>query len=307
MELRHLRYFIAVAETLHFAQAAEQLGISPPTLTVQIQEIERTLQARLFNRSKRAVALTSAGALFLAQARATLQQYDQAVNIGRRAGRGELGRIEVGYVGSAAYSGILQQQIRLFRTRWPEVYVHARELPMRLLPQWLEEGKVDLAMARCPMLLPASLQTHILLRDPFCLALPGEHPLAAAHGRIKPHQLSREKFIVPEQDLGTREVARRGKFVPLSVESPGSLMAVLTQVSLGAGVAVVPVVVTEIVGLPNLVFKPLSGGAIISEVAALFRRDEKSPTVNNFIAQIRQTAPLSRPEPASRRTAGPQA
>ncbi len=303
MELRHLRYFIAVAETLHFAQAAEQLGISPPTLTVQIQEIERTLQARLFNRSKRAVVLTSAGALFLAQARATLQQYEQAVNIGRRAGRGELGRIEVGYVGSAAYSGILQQQVRLFRARWPEVYVHARELPMRLLPQWLEEGKVDLAMARCPMLLPASLQTHILLRDPFCLALPGEHPLAAAHGRIKPRQLSREKFIVPEQDLGTREVARRGKFVPLSVESPGSLMAVLTQVSLGAGVAVVPVVVTEIVGLPNLVFKPLSGDAIISEVAALFRRDEKSPTVNNFIAQIRQTAPLIRHFPGAPQTA----
>ena len=115
MELRHLRYFIAVAEQLHFGQAAEMLGIAPPTLTVQIQQIERTLDAQLFTRTKRSVALTQAGEAFLVEARAALEQFERAVNIGRRAGRGELGRVKLGFVGSAAFSGVLQQQGRAFR------------------------------------------------------------------------------------------------------------------------------------------------------------------------------------------------
>ena len=134
MELRHLRYFIAVAEQLHFTQAAETLGISPPTLTVQIQEIERTLDAQLFTRTKRSVALTPAGDAFLVEARAALEQFERALNTGRRAGRGELGRVNLGFVGSAAFSGVLQQQVRAFREARPHVYIDAREFPMEQLP-----------------------------------------------------------------------------------------------------------------------------------------------------------------------------
>ena len=114
MELRHLRYFVILAEELHFSRAAERLGISPPTLTIQIQEIERTLSAKLFARTKRSVALTSAGEIFLAEARNVLVQFARAENVGRRAGRGEIGRIEIGYVGGAAYSGVLQGQTARF-------------------------------------------------------------------------------------------------------------------------------------------------------------------------------------------------
>src|ERR1700761_6649585 len=120
MELRHLRYFVAVTETLHFGRAAEQLGIAPPTLTVQIQEIERALSARLLARTKRSVALTPAGEAFLAEARSVLAQAARAESVGRRAGRGEIGRIEIGYVGSAAYSGVLQTQAARFRQTWPD-------------------------------------------------------------------------------------------------------------------------------------------------------------------------------------------
>src|ERR1700743_3741138 len=98
MELRHLRYFVAVAETLHFGRAAAQLGIAPPTLTVQIQEIERTLSARLFARTKRSVALTPAGEIFLGEARAVLDQFARAESVGRRAGLGEICRVGVGHV-----------------------------------------------------------------------------------------------------------------------------------------------------------------------------------------------------------------
>lgn len=114
MELRHLRYFVALAEELHFARTAERLNIAPPTLTVQIQEIERTLSARLFVRTKRSVALTPAGEIFLSEARNVLEQFAKAESVGLRAGRGEIGRVEIGYVGSAAFAGVLQDQISRF-------------------------------------------------------------------------------------------------------------------------------------------------------------------------------------------------
>ncbi|MEM5437662.1 LysR substrate-binding domain-containing protein [Paraburkholderia diazotrophica] len=286
MELRHLRYFIAVAERLHFAQAAEALGIAPPTLTVQIQEMERTLQAQLFRRTKRTVALTPAGEAFLAEARETLAQFERTLNAGKRAGRGELGRIHIGYVGSAAFSGVLQKQIRAFRKSRPGVLVQATEHPMGELPALLEEGRVDVAFVRMPVDLPSSLRAHVLARDAFCAALPAEHPLAAAAGPIKARALAGEIFVVPEQDLGTREIARRGRFNPRIVSAPGTLLAVLTQVSVGAGVAIVPNVLTRVVNLPNVVFKTLAGEPVVSEVAAVFRKFEHSPATKKLIEQM---------------------
>jgi DNA-binding transcriptional LysR family regulator len=286
MELRHLRYFIAVAEHLHFAQAAEALGIAPPTLTVQIQEMERTLQAQLFRRTKRSVALTPAGEAFLAEARETLAQFERALNVGQRAGRGELGRIQIGYVGSAAFSGLLQKQIRAFREARPHVLVQAAEYPMPDLPLLLEEGRLDVAFVRMPVELPASLRAHVLARDAFCAALPAEHALATSATPVRARSLSGESFVVPEQGFGTREVGRRGRFTPRIVSAPGTLLAVLTQVSVGAGVAIVPNVLTRVVNLPNVVFKPLAGEPILSEVAAVFRKYEHSPATKKLIEQL---------------------
>ena len=129
MDIRHLRSFVTVAENLHFSRSAEQLGVSAPTLTAQIQEVESLLEARLFNRTKRSVALTPAGEAFLTEARATLEQFERAVNVGQRAGRGQVGRVEIGYVGSAAFFGVLQDQIQRFRNQWPDCAFHAIRPP----------------------------------------------------------------------------------------------------------------------------------------------------------------------------------
>lgn len=291
MELRHLRYFVALAEELHFARAAQRLNIAPPTLTVQIQEIERTLAARLFARTRRSVALTPAGEVFLAEARAVLERFARAESAGRRAGRGEIGRIAIGYVGSAAYSGVLQDQTRRFRAGFPAVEVGAREWPMEPLPGLVADGEVDVGFVRLPMALPRNLRTHVLLRDYFCLALPAGHA-AAREGAVAPERLAGEAFVAPEQGAGTYEVARRGGFAPRIVSAPGSLLAVLTQVSLGMGVAVVPSVVREVVDLPNVVFVRLAGETIASEVAALFRTGEAGPLARNFIRQVVGTPEL---------------
>jgi DNA-binding transcriptional LysR family regulator len=289
MEFRHLRYFIAAAEELHFAKAAERLGIAAPTLTVQIQELERSLHVRLFARAGRSVSLTAAGALFLEEARMVLTQVDRAESVALRAGRGELGRIAVGYVGSAAYAGVLQSQLLSFRAIAPDVEVTVSECPMDTLPRRLEEGDLDVAFVRLPMQIPDSLTTHTLLVDAFCVALPAAHVLAGGSATLLPKALAGELFIVPEQASGTYEVGRRGRFLPQIRSAPGSLLSVLTQVSVGAGVAGV---LRNVVDMPNVRFKSLAGTPITSSVAAIFRRHEPSATIRRFIDTLRGTQPV---------------
>jgi len=293
MELRHLRYFMAVAEELHFARAAERLGITGPTLTVQIQELERSLRARLFVRSRRSVTLTPAGEAFLGEARLAVAQFERAESAGRRAGRGEIGRIELGYVGSAAYSGALQAQVQRFRMARPEVEIVATEYPMDTLPALLEEGRVDVGFVRMPMQLPGALMAHALVHDVFCVALPSRHAQVGGAGPLRARSLAGERFIVPEQPLGTYEVGRRGRFTPRIGGVPGSLVAVLAQVSVGAGIAIVPSVLKDVIDMPGVRFRPLAGKPIASGVAAIFRRQERSAAANAFIQQVRATAALS--------------
>lgn len=289
MELRHFRCVLAVAHSLHFARAAAELGISPPALTKQVQETEQLLGTRLFQRSKRAVSLTAAGELFVLEAARALDQLAQAQDVARRAGRGELGRLEIGYVASAAYSGVLQDQFSRFRVSHPGIHIGAREYAMDALPGLLDQGRVDLAFVRPPLHLPDGLDSVVLLRDRFVLAVQADSPLARL-GMAEPAALAQQAFIVPEQELGTLEVSRRGGFAAQVVSRPGSLVAVLTEVSLGVGCAIVPHSVMASVQLPGVVFRELATPQISSEIAVAFRRHEQAPAARAFIAQLRAVA-----------------
>ncbi|MFA6070565.1 MAG: LysR substrate-binding domain-containing protein [Janthinobacterium sp.] len=289
MELRHFRCVLAVAHSLHFSRAAAELGISPPALTKQVQETEQLLGTRLFQRSKRAVSLTAAGELFVIEATRALGQLAQAQDVARRAGRGELGRLEIGYVASAAYSGVLQDQFSRFRASHPGIHISAREYAMDALPGLLDQGRVDLAFVRPPLHLPDGLDSVVLLRDRFVLAVQADSPLARL-GVIGPAALAQQAFIVPEQELGTLEVSRRGGFAAQVVSRPGSLVAVLTEVSLGVGCAIVPHSVMASVQLPGVVFRELAAPQISSEIAVAFRRHEQAPAARAFIAQLRAAA-----------------
>ncbi|MDR3400430.1 MAG: LysR substrate-binding domain-containing protein [Pandoraea sp.] len=293
MELRHFRYFVTLAQTLHFGRAAQALDIAPPTLTVQIQDIERALGVQLFVRSRRDVRLTPAGEMFLVEAQQVLAQAERAVLAGQRAGRGETGRVEIGYIGSAVYSGVLQTQLATFRQAWPGVIVTAREVPQSELPAMLAENRIDVALVRMPMNLHNRHRAHVLFRDSFCVALPAENALATQAGAVDADALESERFINPEQTLGTYETARRGGFTPTIGSAPGSLVAVLTQVALGEGVAIVPDVLVGATAIPGVVFKPLAGPPIHSEIAAVFRSFEPSLAVSKLIAQITQTAAVT--------------
>ena len=285
MELRHFRCFAAVAENLHFAKAAAQIGISPPALTKQIQEIEQTLAVRLFQRTKRSVSLTSAGEIFWVEVKRTLEQAARAEEAARRAGRGEIGRIEIGYVASASYSGLLQTEVARFRLAYPNVKLNLTEAHMESLPQLVDSGGMDLAFIRPPLNCPEDVVVKELLSERFVVAL-AAHSALAEVGALRPADLVKQRFILPEQPAGAHEIGRRGRFTPELGPSPGGLVAVITLVSLGEGVAMVPSSVIDHICMPGVVYREISGKPIQTGIAAVFRRHEKSPAVRAFIEQI---------------------
>lgn len=288
MELRHVRAFLAVAEELHFARAAERLGIAPPSLTVQIHDLESSLGATLFYRTKRVVRLSPAGEAFLPEAQAVLAQVERAESIGRRAGRGEVGRVEIGYVGSATYAGVLQSHVAAFRRAQPAIEIVCTEHKMDALPDLLVEGHLDLAFVRLPMHLPAALRARVVVRDRFCLAVATTSRWGEGWRgkRVDPAELAQELFVLPEQVAGTLEAGRRGGFTPRLGPRPGSLISVATYVALGSGVAVVPSALPDSVRIPGVIFRELAGKPIVSEIAVLHRHRERHPVVTTLIRQI---------------------
>lgn len=295
LELRHLRCILAVAKHLHFARAAEELGIAPPSLTKQIRDAEHLLQFRLFHRTRRSVSLTDAGAAYLPGAAAVLEQLDDARERGLLAERGQLGRIQIGYVASAVFAGVMRRTLTQFRELHPQIDVQFEEIAMDEIPARLAGRQLDVAYVRPPMSWPEELQATRVHQDEFVVALPEDSPLAAQK-TIAPRQLRHAQFAVPEQESGTLEVARRGRFTPVSMVRPGPLIAVVASVSLGNAVetvAVVPGSLCACVTLPGVVYRPLAGKPIPSEIALLYRRHERSRAVRAFLQYARGTHSLA--------------
>src|SRR3954453_10103995 len=147
MELRHLRYFVAVAEELHFRRAAERLHVSQPPLSQQIRALERELGVTLFERNRRRVELTAAGSALLGEARGILAAVEHAVDLTQRVARGEAGALSVGFVGSAMY-GALPDVVREFRASRPGVELRLRELPTGAALEALAAGGIDVGGVR---------------------------------------------------------------------------------------------------------------------------------------------------------------
>ncbi|MBE9606844.1 LysR family transcriptional regulator [Acetobacteraceae bacterium H6797] len=295
MELRHLRAFVAVAEHLHFAKAAETLGITPPSLTEQIQVLERLLDVRLFRRTKRSVALTDAGKLFLDEARLALAQVERAERIGRQAGRGERGIVEIGFAPSAGYAGVLAASVERYRQEHPEVVLQLHE--MESVPQLeaLATGRLDIGFVRPPLLAPPGVVIATLFQEPIVIALSASHPLAAKE-RIAPADLAGEAFIIPNQGVSesfhhhTTALGEKGGFVPRLAHRGRDLIAVACLVELGMGVAAVPASLQASLTLQRLVYRPLAGPPQMADIAAAFRRNEAAPATQAFITQLRREA-----------------
>ncbi|WP_286784324.1 MULTISPECIES: LysR family transcriptional regulator [Pseudomonas] len=246
MELRHLRYFIAVAEELHFGRAAELLGISQPPLSQQIQALEQELGARLFERTNRRVELSEAGRLFLEEARLVLAQVDKAADVARRAQLGELGEMKIGFTSSAPFSTRIPRAIHAFRQAFPAVHLNLQEMSSKKVADALVDESIEIGLMR-PLPLPDSLRVQELFREPLVAVLNAAHPLAAAGGAgLHLEALAGEPFVFFPRGYGSGlyaqllSLASRAGFSPHFSQEAAEAMTIIGLVAAGLGVSVLP-------------------------------------------------------------------
>jgi DNA-binding transcriptional LysR family regulator len=291
MELRQLRYFAALAEDLHFGKAAARLGIAQPALSQQIKVLEGTFGTKLFLRTQRSVSLTAAGALILEEARQVLAQADRARAVALQAGRGELGVVEVGFVGSATFSGVLANAIFAYRQSWPQVDLRLHEMSIALQLRQLDEKKLDVGFVRSPLLQrPPGLVVQALSSEGMLLAIHESHPLADRPG-LHIRDLADELFIVPSLHPGmgfyahSVAVWREAGFQPRVAQKAPQFSTICSLVAAGLGVALVPESVQRL-QLQYVRYRALAGVTRRSELAVVFRRNEAAPAVRSFLANL---------------------
>ncbi|WP_207882155.1 LysR substrate-binding domain-containing protein [Pseudomonas sp. 30_B] len=288
MELRHLRYFIAVAEELHFGRAAEQLGISQPPLSQQIQALEEEIGARLLERTNRRVALTAAGQLFLTEARLVLQQVDRAVLLARRAHQGEIGELKIGFTASAPFTSTLPRSILAFRQAYPDVHLELQELSSGQAVEALLEERVEVGLIR-PIALPDSLEAVELFSEPLVAVLRADHPLAESNpDGLEIAALADEPFVFFPRSYGTGlynqliALSRQAGFSPRIAQEAGEAMTIIGLVAAGLGVSMLPASFRR-TRVDGVVYRTLLDPGATSSVWLVRRRDEHSPLAQSFI------------------------
>jgi len=245
MELRHLRYFVATAEAQHFTRAAEQLGMAQPPLSQQIRQLEQEVGTPLFDRTGRGVALNDAGRAFLACAQDILRRAEAAVLTARRAARGEVGELTLGFTESASFNGVVTELIRQYRQRYPEVEMTLSQGDSETLVAQLRSGAIDAAFVRPPFALDGGLAFTQLAEEPLVVALPLGHALARRK-RLAPADLVQERFILYSRKSGyglsadIMAACRQHGINPLIGQRAPQLSSAVNLVAAGMGVAIVP-------------------------------------------------------------------
>lgn len=288
MELRHLRYFVAVAEELHFGRAAEVLGISQPPLSQQIQALEQELGVRLFERSNRHVALTDAGRLFLEETRQTLAQVSRSVDVVRRAEQGEIGELQIGFTASAPFVSMIPRAVFAFRQAFPAVHLNLQEMTSSEVSQALVERKLQIGMIR-PLELPAELEAVELLREPLMALLHANHPLAGIEDQgLALAELADEPFVFFPRSYGTGlypqlfSLARQAGFTPRVGQEAHEALTIIGLVAAGLGVSVLPSSFRR-VRIDGVVFRNLLDTDATTAVWLVKRRQERSPLAQAFV------------------------
>ena len=290
IELRHLRYFIAVAEELHFGRAAARLHMSQPPLSHQIRQLEEALGAPLFHRTKRRVQLTDAGQVFLDEARRTLSQVQHAIRAAQRAHRGEIGRLVVGFVYEATV-GILPDILREFRERFPDVELALHEMATAPQLQDLHTRRLDVGFLHPPLDNDA-LQCEILHRVPLVALLPQGHDLASRK-RISLQRMAREPFILQPytRAYGARNQVVRmcqdAGFTPDVVQEAEQIVTIASLVAAGIGVSIVPISAQRL-RAQGVVYRPLRDRTVMRDLAIAWHGDNRSEALKGFLEVVRE-------------------
>ncbi len=301
MELRHLRYFVAVAEEGHVTRAAARLGIQQPPLSQQIRALEAELRVQLFRRKPRGVELTQAGEALFTEARAILQQIEHAVTAVRRTARGEAGRIGLGFTSSASFHPFVPQAIRAYRETHPLVRLTLEESGTGELVAALIDERLDAAFVRSPIGVsgPAEgIAIHSVLDEAMVAALPAGHVLAsrAAAKPLGLSELAAETFILYRRPLGPglydaiiASCQRAGYSPNIGQEAP-RMLATLSLVAAGLGVTLVPQSMRRL-RVHGVAYRPLDSTAgLVAPLNLAYRRGESSEAARRFIALVRRAA-----------------
>ena len=295
MELRHLRYFIAVAEELHFGRAAQNLGISQPPLSQQILALEDELGARLFDRTNRRVELSEAGRLFLDEARQVLAQVDKAADVARRAQLGELGEMKIGFTSSAPFNSSIPRAIYAFRQAFPAVHLNLQEMSSAQVVEALSNESIEIGLMR-PLPLPDTVHTTELFREPLVAVLNASHPLAGGPATgIELAALAHEPFVFFPRSYGSGlysqllSLARQAGFSPHIAQEAGEAMTIIGLVSAGLGVSVLPASF-QWMRIAGVVYRPLVDEGAESAVWLAQRKGQTSVMARAFVdLLIRET------------------
>lgn len=288
IELRHLRYFIAVAEELHFGRAAERLHMAQPPLSQQIRQLEEELGFTLFHRTKRMVRLTEAGEVFLQECHKLFNQLDFAVQLGRQVSRGEVGQLVIGFVSSAAYN-VLPELLRSFRVQVPEVRLELHELTTDQQLQWLREGRMDVGFVR-PPIEDDTLELKPIFQEALMVAIPERHRLVDEEA-IALESLATEAFILFPRALAPGlydqiiSLCQQGGFSPMVVQEAIQMQTIVSLVAAEIGIAIVPGSLHHL-QRTGVVYKPLHEATPTATIALLWRKADQSPTLERFIHMV---------------------
>jgi DNA-binding transcriptional LysR family regulator len=287
MELRHLRYFVTVAEDLHFGRAAQRLHIQQPPLSRQIQILEAELGFLLFERSRRRVELTPAGSALLVRVRQVFDALDAAIHDARSASEGESGRLVIGYPSSLAYSG-LTELLRAFRTRFPAVELTLHELSPGEQIDALKAGGLDVGFVRSSLEDPA-LVAELVRREALMVVLPDDHPLTAQR-TIPLEALAKEPFVMFPRARGPAYfdqlmgLCRGAGFTPRIVQEAPQL-DIVSMVAAGFGISIMPSSMRNF-RRPGVSFRAILGAPQV-ELLIVWRHQNLSPALHNFVDLVR--------------------
>ncbi|QIN79961.1 LysR family transcriptional regulator [Rubrobacter marinus] len=290
MELSHLRYFVAVAEELHFGRAARRMHKTQPALSKQVSRLEKELGIELLHRANRKVRLTDAGRVFFEEACRVLEDVGHATEAARRAAEGEIGALEVGFFSPAIY-GILPEIIKTYRDRFPDVKVTLHEWTSAAQVERLREGKIEVGFMRAPVDDEELITEHVF-HEPVVAALPENHPLAN-WDTIPPEKLANEPFImVPRRKEPSSfdkyvGICQRVGFSPRVVQEVFEIHAIVGLVATGMGVAFVPASI-QVFQRPGVVYRALQDQGAQIGTAIVRRNADPPPVLRMFISILRK-------------------
>lgn len=286
LETRQLRYIHAVAEELHFGRAAARLRIAQPALSRQIQQIEAHLGILLFTRTQRRVELTPAGQLLFERAKSILNDIDQAEIDTRRAGKGELGRLSIGFIHSSSY-GLLPRLLHRYRALYPEVNLELKEMGIADQVKSLPLDIIDIGITR-PAKYTKGIKTLTILEEEFLLAVPAFNPLASVK-KASLIQLAEEPFIhfpyetSPLFNTSITAMCEKAGFVPIISQKATQVHTVVGLVSAGMGVAIVPATARNL-QIPSVAFLKIIDNPPPVNIVLAWKPDHETPQMNAFIS-----------------------